>query len=91
MTTTANLSTITLASLRRRMLRYVLRVVEDRPALVQKQVDTELDTAFHHPSEGAIVVVRRIVHEEGVVEAVCVYRQAGRYAMHVLEGAPYLR
>ena len=47
----------------------VLCVVEDGAALVQQEVDAELDAAFDDPAEGTVVVVCGVVYEEGVVES----------------------
>ena len=48
-------------------------MMEDRAALVQEQVDAELDATLDYPSQGAIVVVCGVIHQEWVVETVSVY------------------
>lgn len=48
-------------------------MLEDRTSLVQQVVNAEFDTTFDYPAERAIMMVDDIVHEEWIVEAVCVY------------------
>ena len=41
---------------------------EDGTSFIQKVVNAELNSSFDHPAQGAVVVIRYVVHEERVVE-----------------------
>ena len=60
--------------------------MEDRPALVEEQVDAELDPALGDPAKGAEVVERDVVYDERVVET----QRTGRVwrIMGALKGRP---
>ena len=65
---------------------------ENRPALVEEVIDAELDAALHDPAEGAVMVVRDTVHEEGAVEPVLVDAECvvweTRWVVCTLEDGP---
>ena len=67
-------------------------MLEHWTALVQQIVDAEFESTFDDPAEGAVMVVRDIVHEEGAVEPVlvdaqCVVRETRRVVC-ALEDSP---
>lgn len=49
-------------------------MMEDRAPLVQKEVHAELDSTLDDPSQGTIVVVCGIIHQEWVVKTIGVHR-----------------
>lgn len=53
----------------------VLRMMKHGPFLVQQVVDAEFDASSDDPSQGAIVMIYDIMHEEGIVGSTCL----GRY------------
>lgn len=67
---------------------HALCMMEDRAALVQEQVDAELDATLDYPSQGAIVVVCGVIHQEWVVETVNIYWELRWHAVDGFECPP---